>query len=62
MKPDGTYEQVRPADDDIVRDTQSILMEQTQRARTDGESSGAVVDDQPIDADVEPNAKSERSD
>lgn len=62
MKSDGTYEQVRPADDDIVRDTQSILMEQTQRARVDGESSGAVVDDQPIDADVESNAKSERSD
>ena len=59
MRADGTYEQVRPTDDDPVRDTQSILMEQTRRAgRTNGEDRGVVVDDQLIEEslDVEPTS------
>lgn len=50
MHPDGTYEQVRPNEDEPIRDTQSVLMEQTRRAARDtGGDSGVVVGDQPFE-------------
>ena len=39
LQPDGSYQQVTPDDDETVRDTQSLLMEQAYRTATqDGES------------------------
>jgi hypothetical protein len=52
MDPDGSYEQVQADGDEPIRDTQSILMQQTRRA-TDGTTNrGVAIDDQFIDEDL----------
>ena len=52
MDPDGSYEQVQADGDEPIRDTQSILMEQTRRA-TDGTTNrGVAIDDHFIDEDL----------
>jgi polyphosphate kinase len=59
MGPDGSYEQGQPDGDEPIRDTQSILMEQTRHA-TDGATNQAVaIDDRFVDRDllVEPSPR-----
>ncbi|WP_435332916.1 polyphosphate kinase 1 [Haloarchaeobius sp. TZWWS8] len=45
MQSDGTYEQVRPADDESVRDTQETLMSMTMAARSRELERGIAVGD-----------------
>ena len=52
MEPDGSYEQVQPDGDEPIRDTQSILMEQTRRATDGTTNQGVVIDDHFIDEDL----------
>jgi polyphosphate kinase len=58
MEPDGSYEQVQPDSDEPIRDTQSILMEQTRHATDGTTKEGVVIDDRFIDEDllIEPSS------
>ena len=46
MESDGSYEQVQPDGDEPIRDTQSILMEQTRRTTDGTTNQGVVIDNQ----------------
>ncbi len=52
LDPDGSYEQVQPEDGEPVRDTQSILMEQTRRATDGPTNQGVAIDDRFRDEDL----------
>ena len=58
MDPDGSYEQVQPDGDEPIRDTQSILMQQTRRATDGTTNQGVVMDNHFVDEDllVEPSS------
>jgi polyphosphate kinase len=61
MGPDGRYEQVQPDGDEPIRDTQSILMEQTRRATDGTTNQGVVMDDRFVDEDllVDPSSEAD---
>jgi polyphosphate kinase len=61
MQPDGTYEQVQPNEDDPIRDSQSVLMEQTRRGGYgNGNDLGVSVHDQPIEGGMEVEPSTDR--
>jgi len=52
LDPDGSYEQLQPDGVEPIRETQSILLEQTRRATDGRPNRGVVIDDHFIEADL----------
>jgi len=52
LDPDGRYEQLQPGGDEAIRETQSILLEQTRRATDGRPNRGVAIDDHSIEEDL----------